>query len=329
MKHLGHILGMALLALLVLAPPGVAEELRVAWSDGKDYVLVKDLARAYSMEIQGPYGKVMALENRWNRLVFTLNGREVKVNGTVVWLHEPLQQVKGRWAVRAVDARKILDPVLRPYSFLRQAGYRVVVLDPGHGGQDTGAKGKRGVEEKRGVLDIARRVRAQLQNAGVRVYMTRESDRFIELEDRCVKARSWGADVFVSIHLNSAADALPSGAESYTLASAGYASTAGGSGSATQPGHKHDAANAVLGYQVHKALIRRTGSVDRGVKRSRFLVLRNAPCPAVLVECAFVSNKREEEKLLTDQFRESIAQGIATGILNYLNTVKRARLAAE
>ena len=176
------------------------------------------------------------------------------------------------------------------------------------------------------MLDIARRIRTQLQSAGVRVYMTRESDRFIELDDRCKKAKAWGADIFVSIHLNSAGSPLPGGTETYVLASAGYASTAGGSILGAQAGTKFEGPNSVLGYLIQKSLTQRIQEGDRGLKRSRFLVLKNAPCAAALVECAFVSNRSEEERLLGDDFREAISQGITRGIVGYLNTVKRARL---
>ncbi len=323
---LKFITSLFVIALLVALPARADDAFKVSWVEGKDYVSLRELARVYTCAAQGPQGRSINLFNKWNKLAFTTNGREVMINDVLVWMHEPLQLVNKRWMIRAVDARKVIDPILRPSENLKSVGHRIVVLDPGHGGQDTGAKGRRGVEEKRVVLDVARRVRTQLQQAGVKVYMTRESDRFIELDDRCKKTRSWGGDVFVSIHLNSAPSALPGGTETYTIASAGYASTAGGSSSAALNGNKYEGANSALGYYVHKSLTQRINEGDRGVKRSRFLVLKNAPCPAILVECLFVSNRSEEEKLLNDAFRESMAQGISRGILNYLNAVKRAKL---
>ena len=202
----------------------------------------------------------------------------------------------------------------------------LLVIDPGHGGQDTGAKGRRGVEEKRVALDIARRLRAHLVKAGHKVYMTRESDRFIELDERCRKAGRWGADLFVSVHFNSAGNPAAAGVETYVMASAGYESTSGGLSNLTQPGNRFEAVNGIAGYQIQRALVSRLGAIDRGVKRSRFLVLKNAPCPAVLVECGFLSNPAEEERLLQEEHREALAQSLARGTLNYLNLVKRAQL---
>lgn len=321
-----HFLLFVVLGLLGCAH--AADDFPIAWVDGKDYVALKDLSRLYGLPLEGPYGRALALSGKGQRLVFTTSGREVMVNGALVWLHEPVVAHRGRWLVRAVDVRKVIDPLVRPSRHLATAGYRVIVLDPGHGGQDTGTKGARSVEEKRVVLDLARRVRTQLVKAGYRVYLTRESDRFIELDERTRKARAWGADLFVSIHLNSAASTAPNGTETFALAAAGYASTAGGTVTPAQTGNRHDAANNLLSYFVHKALCTRIVEGDRGLKRARFMVLKTAPCPATLVECAFLSNPREEERMLDDTFRESVALGIAKGIQDYLSAVKRARVEA-
>lgn len=295
------------------------------WHEKEKYVALRDLAALYGMDASGPAAQRITLQNRAHTLIFKTDSREVQVDGVLVWLHAPVTLVRNRWVIREVDARVVVDPLMRPGRHLRGAGHRVVVIDPGHGGQDTGAKGKRGVEEKRVVLDLARRLRAQLVNAGVRVYMTRESDRFIELDERSRKAARWGADLFVSIHLNSAASTAASGVETYVLAAAGYESTAGGHSNLSQPGNRFEAANGVAAFQIQRAMVQRLGSTDRGVRRSRFLVLRNAPCPAVLVECAFVSNPAEEEKLLSESFREAMAESLARGVLNYLNLARRAQ----
>ncbi len=307
-----------------LSAPAV--DFPVFWQDKEKYVALRDLAAFYQADLSGPTFHRITLQNRWQHLVFKVDSRELLANGVLLWLHEPVALVRGRWAVREVDATRVVDPLIRPEHYLGAVGSRVVVIDPGHGGQDTGARSARGLEEKRVVLDIARRLRTHLTAAGVKVYMTRESDRFVELEERGRRARRWGGDVFISIHLNSAGSGQAAGTESFALAAVGYSSTGGGLSNLSQSGNRFEGANAMLSYQVHKALTAKVASTDRGVKRSRFLVLKEAPCPAVLVECGFVSNKREEERLLTEAYRESIAQGLARGTLNYLNLVKRAKL---
>lgn len=324
--RLFRILLIPLLALAWVGTVRAAGEFPVFWQEKEKYVALRDLAALYQADLSGPSVQRFTLQNRWNTLIFKADSRELVVNGTLVWLHEPMTLVRGRWALREVDVTRVIDPLVRPERHLGAVGSRVVVIDPGHGGQDTGARGKRGVEEKRVVLDIARRLRTHLVAAGVKVYMTRESDRFIELDERARRAGRWGGDAFISIHLNSAGNATAAGTETYVLAAAGYSSTAGGLSNLAQPGNRFEGANAQLGYQVQKAVTVRVASTDRGVKRSRFLVLKEAPCPAVLVECGFVSNRKEEERLLTEEYRESLALGLARGTLNYLNLVKRAKL---
>lgn len=313
-------------ALRVAAMTGARSgDLPVFWHEKEKYVSLRDLARAYEMSVSGPDAQRITLQNRSHTLVFKTDGREVLFDRVSVWMHAPVGFVRNRWAIREVDARTVIDPLLRPERHLRGVGHRIVVLDPGHGGHDTGAKGRRGIEEKRVVLDLARRVRAKLVNAGVRVYMTRESDRFVELDERARLAERWIADLFVSIHLNSAANPAAAGVETYVLAAAGYESTAGGLSNLTQPGNRFEAANGIAAFQIQRAMLQRLGATDRGVRRSRFLVLRNAPCPAVLVECGFVSNPDEEAKLLREDYREAIAESLARGILNYLHLVRRAQ----
>lgn len=313
--------------LVWLASHGApAAALPITWVGDKDYVMLKDLAKFYSCDMSGPRSKKITLYNKGLNLAFDIESRQVLINGTLVMLHEPMQLVKGRWVIRAADARKVVDPTVRPLAYLKNAGSRVIVLDPGHGGQDNGAQGRQGVQEKKAVLDIARRVRTHLVNAGLKVYMTRDGDRFIELEERCRKAKSWGADLFVSIHLNSAGSSIPHGTETYVLAAAGYESTAGGASRTSSPGNRFEGPNAILGYSIHKSLTAKIAEGDRGVKRSRFLVLREAPCPAALVECLFLSNPPEEKRILSDTFRESVAQGISEGIITYVKTTKRAML---
>jgi N-acetylmuramoyl-L-alanine amidase len=299
------------------------------WHEKEKYVALRDLAVAYGMELTGPTAQRITLQNRAHTLIFKTDSREVQVDGILVWLHAPMTLIRNRWSIREVDARIVVDPLLRPARHLQSVGHRTVVIDPGHGGQDTGAKGRHGVEEKRVVLDLSRRLRAHLVNAGVRVRMTRESDRFVELDERSRLAARWGADLFVSIHLNSAATPGPSGVETFVLAAAGYESTAGGLSNLSQPGNRFESANGVAAFQIQRAIVTRLGSADRGVKRSRFIVLKNAPCPAVLVECAFVSNPAEEAKLLVEAHREAMAECLARGVLNYLNLVRRAQAQAE
>ncbi|HMO52538.1 MAG TPA: N-acetylmuramoyl-L-alanine amidase [Kiritimatiellia bacterium] len=309
-----------------MAVIAAASAIRPVTYQGERYVRLEDLAGFYGGTLEpSPGTDRVTLQTRWADAVFRPDSRELRIGGTLVWLHDPMTRVRGSWALREGDALHVVDPIMRPAEHLRRAGSRIVVLDPGHGGADTGAKGKRGVEEKRAALDITRRVRSHLIAAGIKVYLTRDNDRFIELEERARMARRWNADLFVSIHLNSAASTTAQGIETFVLAAEGFSSTAGGSRSAAAPGNQHNALNSALGFQIHRAVLQQTSAPDRGLKRARFIVLRNAACPSVLIECGFLSHPEEEKKMMTEAYREELARGIARGILNYVNLARRAQ----
>lgn len=319
-------LGRLPLVLMFMLAGHADAALKPVVSEGQRFIRLEELAAFYGGPLvpAANLKKVMIL-SPLAEVEFKPDSREVRVGDVLVWLHEPMQRVRGSWAIREEDALTGIDPIMRPGEYLRKAGHRVVVLDPGHGAMDTGAKGRGGVEEKRAVLDIARRVRRHLAAAGVVVYMTRENDRFIKLEDRARLAQRWGADVLVSLHLNSAERRDARGIETFILAADGLTSTVGGRTSGQLPGNQHDAGNAALGFQLQRGLVQEAGAVDRGLKRARFIVLRNAPCPAALVECGFLSNKEEEALLAGETYRDTLARGIARGIINYVTLARKAQ----
>ena len=163
---------------------------------------------------------------------------------------------------------------------------------------------------------------------GLTVYLTREDDRFLTLSERTEIAARRKADVFVSLHADSAGKTAQ-GAGTFVLSLPEEYSTHGyGHGSASTssyPGNRFDMANQALGTRIQQKLVRSTGQKDRGVKRARFKVLRDAPCPAALVEMAFITNPKEERFVLTQSGQDKIARGIADGIAAYLYDVKRAK----
>ena len=293
------------------------------------YVTLRDFASAYGFSLHGPTGRMIELGSQWTRIRFETDSRQAWFNGLLIWLHAPVVTVQKRWAISETDARKVLEPLIRKNAVLRTQRARVVVLDPGHGGPDRGARGKRGVEEKGIALDIAKRARTHLVNAGLKVYLTRDTDNKIELEDRARKAALWGADLFVSIHLNAALSSSAKGLETYVLAVPGYPPTAAAAGSRVErivfPGNRNDSVNSILGYYMHKALIDKIKGTDRGLRRARFVVLKNTNRPAVLLECGFLSNSSEESQMLNASHREALALAIAKGILDYSSAIRAAQ----
>ena len=178
-----------------------------------------------------------------------------------------------------------------------------IMIDPGHGGQDPGAVGPTGVQEKVITLAVAKKV-ADILRLVVEVKLTREDDRALgdtksaDLTTRANMANGWRADCFISIHCNSAGNRTAAGTESYCYALGGQ-------------GEK-------LAKAVHGKLIPALGLVDRGVKTADFAVLRQTKMPACLVELAFISNPTEESILESPAYQDRAARAIADGIAGYL-----------
>ncbi|MFT5239850.1 MAG: N-acetylmuramoyl-L-alanine amidase [Candidatus Promineifilaceae bacterium] len=247
------------------------------------------------------------------------DSRRCVVNGVCFHLNGAMQSKSNRWVLNKTDVHKVLTPLFR--GGMQSATNRItVVLDPGHGGHDPGAADTAGLSEKMLALDVAQRIKRRFHGSGIDVKLTRNTDVFLSLRERTRRAAAWDASVFVSIHMNSAANESATGIETYILPAVGFPSTSGGSsGNKRYPGNTHDAENSRLAYFVHQGLHHVTQARDRGVKRSRFDVLCHAPCPAVLVECGFLSSKRESAQLLSLKHRETVAEGISQGLLTYLS----------
>lgn len=297
-------------------------------------VSLASIASTYGMKVTANTKSVVEMRSPTSTLQFFPETREMKLNGTRMWLNDSVAYVDGRWSINAVDQTKILDPVFRPSRHLAAMGTAVVLLDPGHGGEDPGALSRTGQQEKRLTFDIAWRVRAKLANAGVKALLTRDSDRTLGLDSRTALIRRHGAHAFVSLHFNSTASRSISGVETHVLAARGYDITAGGDSntkrSAANNGNRYDAANTVLAYKIQRSLRLSLGNTqDRGVRRSRFAVLRDATCPAVLVECGFLSNASTAERLASSAYMDGLAQRIADGIVEYVKTVRAARPASR
>lgn len=215
----------------------------------------------------------------------------------------------------------------------------LIVLDAGHGGEDHGAHGPKGLQEKAVALAIAKAVGAQLTKMGFRVAYTRSDDTFIPLWDRATIANRQGADLFLSLHLNAARARAATGSEVYFLslgqAEADAQATADSENAGTEksPEAAPDVVASILddlaqraylrdsqalAVDIQRELNRFAGIKERGVKQAPFIVLRGAAMPAVLVESAFVSNPREEKKLRDPAFIAKLGEAIAKGVKAYL-----------
>jgi len=315
-----------LLALLAGGFAGAqASKARVRYVtvDGQRYLVMEDVAAYYGMRFtHAPPSKAVSLQSRFSRLNFTLESRDSTLNGVAVHLGLPVRSWRGGAIISDTDFHLTLDPILR-YQCLPRGQVRRVMLDPGHGGKDPGTRGNvLKQEEKTVMLALAKQLQAELVRRGYEVALTRDSDQTLDLSRRPALAAQWGADVFVSLHANYVGTASVRGVETFRLTPRGTLSSYGNNtNSATRPGNACDRRNARLAYEVQKALVGATGAPDRGVRQANFQVLREATCPAILVETGFMSNAQEERLLGSAAYRSKIANGIADGIDRYRQAV--------
>lgn len=301
---------------------------KIEQADSVEVIALPELGRYYNLKYSKVGSHQYRLHSRWSELSIERGKRRATYNGVQFWLLDAATQSGKNAAISKNDYQCSLNPLLRPQSYLKTAGHKIVVLDPGHGGIDGGAKGTTGILEKNVTLDIAKRVKTYLVKQGHTVHLTRTKDKYLSLEGRSAFAKAKKADVFVSIHLNSSSNAKAKGVESYALTPKGSSSTNGSSKKVVDscPGHPHGEAGVVLAYVLQKNMLKRSGREDRGVRRASFAVLKNAPCPSALVECGFLSNPTEEKGFKSDSQKEQVAKAVAAGIGNYLGYVKRAHI---
>jgi N-acetylmuramoyl-L-alanine amidase len=178
-----------------------------------------------------------------------------------------------------------------------------IFIDPGHGGNDPGATAN-GLFEKDLTLSIALKLKAELlKYENVQVKLSRENDTYLTLSERAKMANDWGADIFLSIHINAGGGV---GFESYI--------------------YNGSVSSSTIAYQniIHEEIVKATGWNDRGKKRANYAVLRESKMPAILTENGFIDNTTDANKLKNDSFLDKIAQGHVNGIVKVFNLKKNS-----
>lgn len=208
--------------------------------------------------------------------------------------------------------------------------FGAVVIDPGHGGQDSGAT-VAGIVEKDLTLDIAQRVERLLQGQGLTTIMTREGDDYVSLSQRASLTNRVSDCVMVSIHFNEGNKSASSGIETYyadhqVVAGAPLIAWLPFLQRAVQPVPNGESQN--LANCVQESLVAHTRANNRGTKAQQFFVIANVRHPAVLVEGGFLSNKEETAKLNSPDYREQIAGAISDGIFHYRDILRERRSAS-
>jgi N-acetylmuramoyl-L-alanine amidase len=205
--------------------------------------------------------------------------------------------------------------------------FAVVVLDPGHGGQDSGAM-VGGLMEKDLTLDIARRVDRLLESQGIATLMTRLGDSYVSLADRAAFGNRVRDSIFVSIHFNEDNKPVTTGVETYYAAhqiTSGFLLASWLPFLSRPPSNSPKPESQSLAGFIQEALVARTRSVDRGAQAQQFFVIANVSSPAVLVEGGFLTNKDDVSKLASEDYRDQLAAAVADGILRYRDVASQRK----
>ncbi|PIR25999.1 MAG: hypothetical protein COV43_03165 [Deltaproteobacteria bacterium CG11_big_fil_rev_8_21_14_0_20_42_23] len=224
----------------------------------------------------------------------------------------------------------------------------VIVVDPGHGGDDGGASGKQGTREKDVVLSISKKLAKQLSTQlGAKVYLTRTRDKTLTLEDRDHFANGKKADLFLSIHANASTDRSVSGIQTYYLnnasdeASRRLASRENKSAKKKLPTEEHILSSMqqnyftdesrILAENIQTHLVSEMnhtykGVNDKKVRSALFYVLVGAKCPSVLIETSFISNPTEEKRLRSESYQNKLVQSISKGVSSYFQDKRRSKI---
>ncbi len=265
-----------------------------------------------------------SLKSTHGVFVLSAGSQFARWNGLDLRLGLAPQLIDGRLYAHGLDLMKTIAPLLEGVSPLPLGTNPVLVIDPGHGGENAGARSVLGSHyEKEFTLDWALRLRDLMAAQGWEVLLTRSTDTDLALSNRVAFAAEHKAALFVSLHFNSAGpDPSESGAETYCLTPAGLPSslTRGFADEIGQsfPNNACDVDNLLLALSVHRALLQVNGHQDRGVRRARFLgVLRGQTCPAILVEGGYLSSPSEARLIAEPGYRQKLAEAVARGLESY------------
>ncbi len=279
----------------------------VAQSRPAYMVSVEELASKLGLSIKKAGNPHFELSDAKNTVrIFSHTSSSVYVNGISLG-KAAIQRVGGKTYVSELLVPQIRsrliapDPVRLPIPSSngpRYFGSGTVVIDPGHGGKDPGAQSVLGYWEKELNLNISKKLANYLQQAGVDVVMTRDSDVYPTLEERAALANRVHADLFVSIHCDKNGDRVHRGFTIYRARSASSASKKAG--------------------RILEKHLSNAGISSKGVRSEDYRVLVQTQGPAVLVECGFMSNYDEAALLMDPWYQNKLARAIADGILEYL-----------
>lgn len=293
--------GVLLLGVGCVSPPRPPEE-------PITYLPAEEFARRLGLSIKQHTSAFVTMTDGRNTItVFPgpkgcmyLNGQQLGPPGPAVLENGRIRIMTARLALLEFELRSMPAPAVPPPVSPPRATGRItgtIVVDPGHGGKDPGARGSSPVYEKDIVLSIGEALRQRLAERGARVIITRAGDWFLELDERCAIAERARADLFISVHADSAHREGASGTTIYVAREAGSPSLA--------------AARAIEGAFL------RAGIECRGIQPANYRVLVGHSRPAVLIECGFLTNSSDVRLLNDASYRGKLAWAIAEGVADY------------
>jgi N-acetylmuramoyl-L-alanine amidase len=317
-----HRLLTALLLLLGCMVPAMAADWTVIKVDGRDYISMENVAEFYSLGPTRRREKEVTASSGVRSLRASVGSPDFFINNLKFILSYPAIEHEGKVCISRMDLVKLIEPVMRPSRIKNAEPIDTVVLDAGHGGHDNGAMSIFGAE-KTFALDVVLRAKALLQAAGLKVVLTRSDDTFISLDERARIASRNKRAIFIAVHFN--AGGWGTGVEAFTLAPRGVPSMMSDGPSVSDlvecRGNARDAENIALATATHAALVVKTRMFDRGLKRARFVVIRDITIPGVLIEGGFQTNPYDAKLIATAGYRQVLAQAILQAVQNYRRAV--------
>ena len=285
----------------------------------------------------------VVLTDKDTRLEMASDRIEAGLDGNRIFLGQAPVSRNGNLYVSKIDLERCLVPLVRPALIgVIKPVPKTIVIDPGHGGPDTGkVNGALGFYEKTFTLDTSLRLKKILEARGWKVVLTRSDDRQLkpgkqdDLQRRAQIAAEVDADVFVSIHFNSVAEQVEkvSGAEVYRFTPQHQPPVTRAQrrldDEVLNPGNGNDVWNSLLAYSIQRRLLRDLKLDDRGFKHDRLAVLRLVSCPAVLIEGGFLSNTTEARRIGNATYRQQLAEAIANGLGAYASQLQSLRSGAK
>ena len=297
--------------------------------DGQNYVSFAGWAAGNGLKTAWvvPGSEVTASAGS-TRVSLTVNTHDARINGVHVVLSYPIANDHGNVLVAEFDLDKTVRPLLYPSRYLEARKITTICLDPGHGGKDSGNRvgGFFGHSEKTYTLLLALELRDQLRRAGFNVLLTRSRDTYVDLPERPAMANRAGADLFISLHFNASQVEKNevAGPETYCITPVGAASSNSqgeGADYGPTPANRFSDPSLLLAWEIQKSLVQNLHVEDRGVRRARFAVLRDAEMPAILIEGGYMTNPAESKRIYDASWRRQMAAALVKGIQSYQRLV--------